>query len=147
MHRAYEVIVFSKTNVSTFLIAFVLSTVLSNLITYIFISILKYSVVYNCVPASYKPTSYVLGVLLLVPLSIFISLHFIEKPSKQRIALGAWGVVCAGGFGNAIELLLNGCVRDYINFLGLFHNNVFDFFVVGGLIMITFFIFSKNIFK
>lgn len=147
MHRAYEVIVFSKTHVLTFFTVFGLSTVLSNLITYIFTSILKYSVVYNCVYATYEPVLFVIGVLILVPFSIFISLHFIEAPAKQRLAIGAWGAVCAGGVGNAVEVVINGCVRDYINFFGLFHNNIFDFLVVGGLLMVSYLVLFKNIFK
>lgn len=42
-------------------------------------------------------------------------------------------LIIAGGVGNLAERLINGCVRDYIDFFGFFHFNLFDLFVTLGI--------------
>jgi len=60
-----------------------------------------------------------------------------------------WGrvgmvLILAGGTLNLLERAINSCVKDYINFFGLFYYNVFDALVTLGLAIFIYFYIRKH---
>lgn len=44
-------------------------------------------------------------------------------------------MMVSGGAGNLYERIVYGGVRDNLNFFGLFYNNVWDYLIVGGVVL------------
>lgn len=53
-------------------------------------------------------------------------------------------LILLGGSLNLLERLQTGCVRDYINFFGLFTFNIYDVFVTCGIVFVLINIWKKK---
>lgn len=69
---------------------------------------------------------------------------FIKTTGRSRV--GDFGLLflTVGSFLNLYERLKLGCVRDYINFLGLFSFNIQDLLVTMGIILTVWVIWKKK---
>lgn len=66
---------------------------------------------------------------------------------KMRELWGRVGVILmlVGGCGNLIQRIVYGGVVDNWNFLGLFYNNVWDYLIVGGVLIVVYQGFRRKI--
>ena len=75
--------------------------------------------------------------LSLAVIVVFIYLakrRFISSPvSRLGLAL-----IILGGILNIFERVYTGCVRDYVNFFGLFRFNLFDLLVTSGAFLLIY---------
>jgi signal peptidase II len=53
-------------------------------------------------------------------------------------------MMIGGGSANLYQRILYGGVRDNLNFFGLFYNNIFDYLIVGGVVLIVISILKSN---
>ncbi|MBT6401738.1 hypothetical protein HN803_08040 [candidate division WWE3 bacterium] len=84
---------------------------------------------------------FIIGSLLLL-----ISLSwYLFKQAESRIEYVLTGIVLGGAFGNVLERFLSGCVTDYLNFFGLFHFNLWDLMISGGVLIFISKYLIKNI--
>jgi len=79
------------------------------------------------------------AILLVIITGYFL---FIDK-------VKGWGrvgpaLIFAGGMLNLIERAFTGCVKDYLNFFGLFYYNIFDVLVSLGLAVFIFYYLKKD---
>jgi signal peptidase II len=76
---------------------------------------------------------FVLFSVVLTGLFVFL---YIKGAKRSRV--GDYGLLflLGGAFGNLVERLKFGCVRDYINFFNLFHFNIQDLLVTAGIMLI-----------
>lgn len=79
------------------------------------------------------------GVILLVLNLVFIGILLKFFGTK----LGAFLMV-AGAVGNIMDRVLFGAVRDYWDFLGLFWNNLNDWFIALGMLILLIEIWKEN---
>jgi lipoprotein signal peptidase len=83
-----------------------------------------------------------------VALGFFVTVVFSILYSNfiQRSKVGDTGLIIflVGTSGNLLERLRFGCVRDYINFFGYFHFNIWDLMVSLGIILIGWGIWKKK---
>lgn len=73
----------------------------------------------------------------LVVIGIFIYLARRKFYSSRVSRLGVL-LIILGGFLNIFERVYTGCVRDYINFFGLFRFNLFDLLVTSGAFLLIY---------
>ncbi len=55
-----------------------------------------------------------------------------------------FGLIFIGGLFNLSQWLLRGCVKDFINFFGLFHFNLYDSMVTIGAVLVSISIWKKK---
>lgn len=73
-------------------------------------------------------TPYVYVVLtLVITILILVLIHHIRRFNKIQVFVAF--VLLAGGLGNALDRLGDGCVTDYLDFFGLFMYNFYDVLV------------------
>lgn len=75
--------------------------------------------------------SNVLIVLVIIGLIVYA-----VKVRELIVRLGL-GLMIIGGMGNLYQRVMYGGVVDNLNFFGLFYNNVFDYLIVGGVVLIA----------
>jgi lipoprotein signal peptidase len=81
-----------------------------------------------------------LGFLITVFFSI-LYMNFIKRSGAGDTGLLMFLVGVAG---NLVERLRFGCVKDYLNFFGYFHFNIWDLMVTLGMILITWGIWKRK---
>lgn len=64
---------------------------------------------------------------------ILLLIFFIKLNRKTVLNTAAFVIVAMGGGANLWERLEYGCVRDYLDFFGLFHFNANDVLIILGL--------------
>lgn len=77
---------------------------------------------------------------------VWIVLVWEWKQMKQGMARWGMGLVIAGGFGNLLDRVMFGSVRDYIYYpIGGFYGNTADIFLaVGALLLVGSWVFGRN---
>ncbi|OGC59118.1 hypothetical protein A2380_01965 [candidate division WWE3 bacterium RIFOXYB1_FULL_43_24] len=59
--------------------------------------------------------------------------YFVSRTSRLGITF-----ILLGGILNTLERVFTGCVRDYVDFLGLFQFNLFDLLVTSGAFLLIY---------
>jgi lipoprotein signal peptidase len=72
-------------------------------------------------------------VFLAVLLLVLVCFFYLRKVKRSRLGDVGLTLVVAGSMVNIYEWVRIGCVRDYINFAGLFYNNIQDIVIVIGI--------------
>jgi lipoprotein signal peptidase len=86
---------------------------------------------YNCTNTAWSGFVYIPLMILLI-----FCLGFILSAKKTKLSYAGFLLTLVGGLANFFERYLTGCVRDYINFFGLFYFNIFDLMVTLGIVLI-----------
>lgn len=66
---------------------------------------------------------------------ILVSLIVYAVKVRELIVRLGLGLMIVGGSGNLYERIVYGGLRDNLNFFGLFYNNVWDYLIVGGVVV------------
>jgi lipoprotein signal peptidase len=76
----------------------------------------------------------------------FVIVALIAYAVKVRELIVRVGLMMmiGGGSANLYQRIVNGGVRDNLNFFGLFYNNIFDYLIVGGVVLIVISILKSN---
>lgn len=102
-----------------------------------------FTTTYNCTYLFHtyisKEAFVAISVIVLIILVKKIGINFAEKASLIGLVL-----VVLGGCLNLLEWWLDGCVKDYINFFGLFTFNLNDLLITLGLILLWIQIWKKR---
>ena len=77
-----------------------------------------------------------------IPLSLalLVILLYLAGKSSFNSVVSRLGVtlIILGGVLNILERVTTGCVRDYLNFFGLFRSNLFDLLVTSGAFLLIY---------
>jgi lipoprotein signal peptidase len=73
----------------------------------------------------------------LVVIMVFIYLAKRRFTGSPMSRLG-FVLIVSGGILNILERVYTGCVRDYVNFFGLFRFNLFDLLVTSGAFLLIY---------
>ncbi|OGC80448.1 hypothetical protein A3K01_02855 [candidate division WWE3 bacterium RIFOXYD1_FULL_43_17] len=73
----------------------------------------------------------------LVAIVVIIYLSRRRYTGSRASRLG-FALIILGGLLNIFERVYTGCVRDYVNFFGLFRFNLFDLLVTSGAILLIY---------
>ena len=73
---------------------------------------------------------------VLIALVLILLIVYAVKVRELIVKL-ALGLMITGGMGNLYQRVMYGGVVDNLNFFGLFYNNVFDYLIVGGVVLIA----------
>jgi len=74
---------------------------------------------------------------VLIALVLIGLIVYAVKVRELIVRLGL-GLMIIGGMGNLYQRVMYGGVVDNLNFFGLFYNNVFDYLIVSGVIILLF---------
>jgi len=76
----------------------------------------------------------------------FVIVALIAYAVKVRELIVRVGLMMmiGGGSANLYQRILYDGVRDNLNFFGLFYNNIFDYLIVGGVVLIVISILKRN---
>jgi lipoprotein signal peptidase len=66
---------------------------------------------------------------------VLIGLIVYAVKVRELIVRLSLGLMVIGGSGNLYQRIMYGGVVDNLNFFGLFYNNVFDYLIVGGVVL------------
>ncbi len=69
---------------------------------------------------------------------VIVALVIYALKMRELIGRVGLGLMIVGGMGNLYERIVYGGVIDNLNFFGLFYNNVFDYLIVGGAVVLIF---------
>jgi signal peptidase II len=69
---------------------------------------------------------------------VIVSLVIYAVKVRELIGRLGLGLMIIGGLGNLYQRVMYGGVVDNLNFFGLFYNNVFDYLIVGGAVVLIF---------
>lgn len=69
--------------------------------------------------------------------AVIVVLIFYALKVRELIVKIGLGLMITGGMGNLYLRVMYGGVVDNLNFFGLFYNNVFDYLIVGGVVLIV----------
>lgn len=73
------------------------------------------------------------GIPWWVSLIILIGLGAYAVKMRELLGRVGIGLIIIGGSGNMVQRYLYGGVVDNLNFFNILQNNVWDYFIVGGL--------------
>lgn len=79
-------------------------------------------------------------------LLVLLYLIFYKLPKSLGVIISAFLIV-TGTTSNFIERVITGCVKDYLDFFGLFSFNIFDLSVVLGVILLLYELWHKKTLK
>ena len=68
--------------------------------------------------------------------AVIVVLIFYALKVRELIVKIGLGLMITGGMGNLYLRVMYGGVVDNLNFFGLFYNNVFDYLIVGGAVVL-----------
>jgi len=83
-------------------------------------------------------------VILSVIFLLFFSAVYYRNYGKIVIGNIGLGLIVIGGILNLIQWLKYGCVKDFINFFGLFSFNFFDLMITMGIALVGITIWKKK---
>jgi lipoprotein signal peptidase len=66
---------------------------------------------------------------------VIVSLVIYALKVRELIVKLALGLMIIGGTGNLYQRVMYGGVVDNLSFFGFFYNNVFDYLIVGGVVV------------
>lgn len=69
-------------------------------------------------------------------LVIVVLIVYAVKVRELIVRIGILMMI-GGGSANLYQRVVYGGVRDNLNFFGLFYNNIFDYLIVGGVVLIV----------
>lgn len=69
---------------------------------------------------------------------VIVALVIYALKMRELIGRLGLGLMIIGGLGNLYQRVMYGGVVDNLNFFGLFYNNVFDYLIVGGAVVLIF---------
>jgi lipoprotein signal peptidase len=104
----------------------------------------RFNVVYNCDYALSGLLSSKQFVLLGIFVMAFTLYFLLPRLRSYKLGTTAMILLVFGGLLNGVERLSTGCVKDYFNFLNLFHFNVADLLVSAGILLSVYIIWKKK---
>lgn len=102
-------------------------------------------VVYNCNHIFSGLVGFKASILLSTVLLVLFSFFYIKNFYKDGFNCNVgFFLILFGSISNIFEWVRNGCVRDYVNFFGLFHFNLADFAITIGVFIIFYQLWKKE---
>ena len=103
-----------------------------------------FSEIYNCNYLFSKIISLELFVTISVLITIIFSYIYLKYYRGNIFGDIGFFLIILGGAFNLSSWLLKGCVKDFINFFGLFYFNIYDLMVTTGVILVSIIIWKKK---